>query len=145
MTFKHQTGSYLLALIILLGYLIILLMPVSPYIQERMMRKFHLSNQSSVEWAFWQLLPSMYNFANTAEVVEGELLVQMYRDKSPMRFNHYPVRVLTYFHHRPEQEQMTLDFLSVYQGNRLETRVHWIPEGDGQYRIWTESSRYTHH
>jgi len=78
-----------------------------------------LNNDSCLEWCVLQLLPSMYNFSNTAQItrtVDGE------DAKDMVWVNHYPIRLLT-FYPVNESSDLSATFVSRYRGSELETVV----------------------
>lgn len=66
---------------------LLLIMFFSPRVQIMMMKKMHLRNDSFLQWALLQPVPSMYNFNNTIRIDPDGLVGQM---------NHFPLRAITY-------------------------------------------------
>ena len=83
---------------ILIVDVIILSKAISPEIQKRFMRQFHLTTDSFGSWALLQFVPSMYNFANEVWI-SSQLIPASDTISSAGQarwFNHYPLRMLTF-------------------------------------------------
>lgn len=83
---------------------VLLCLPFSATIQSKVMEKFHLRFSSFGEWAVWQFVPSMYNFANEILIshrpVTSRALAsgKAWAPTQANRFsvNHYPLRYVTF-------------------------------------------------
>ncbi|MCA9137967.1 MAG: hypothetical protein KDB00_14445 [Planctomycetales bacterium] len=126
----------------------LLLMPFYPAIARMTMRRFHLSSESFAVWAAQAPIPSMYNFGNQYEIrdlPEG-LITPVLDSTRPRYINHFPTRILTFANGRYEllrkgQDRWTT-YWSSYRGQRLETKVHAKPIGEGRFQWVRESSEF---
>lgn len=125
-----------------------LLMPFYPAIARMSLRRFHLSTESFAVWAAQAPIPSMYNFGNQYEIrdlPEG-LITPVLDSTRPRYINHYPTRILTFANGRyallrKGQDRWTT-FWSSYRGQRLETKVHAKPVGEGRFEWVRQSSDF---
>lgn len=126
----------------------LLLMPFYPAIARVSLRRFHLSSDSFTVWAAQAPIPSMYNFGNQYEIrdlPEG-LITPVLDSTRPRYINHFPTRVLTFANgrysllHKGQDRWVTL--WSSYRGQRLETKVHAKPIGEGRFEWVRQSSTF---
>lgn len=85
--------------LILLTTIFLISMPFCPWSQRQIMEKFHLKSGSFLQWAAWQFVPSMYNFANETWVRPrpfGDQPDDGSLDTIHYRINHYPLRYASF-------------------------------------------------
>lgn len=126
----------------------LLLMPFYSAIARVTLKRFHLSSDSFAIWAAQAPIPSMYNFGNQYQIrdlPEG-LFTPVLDSRRPRYINHFPTRTLTFANGRfallsPGQDRW-LTFWSSYRGQRLETKVHAKPIGEGRFEWVRQSSEF---
>lgn len=106
----------------------LLAMPVSRFVQDAMLRRYHLQAESFVSWAIQAPIPAMYNFHNRYSLGPRDW------DRHPVgppvtgTLNHFPVRLYTFGDSRPtmvdENDRHTLTVTSSYRNHSLTTR--WV-------------------
>lgn len=136
-----QSGAIYLVIPLIAGYLTLCVLPISATLQEKMMRKFHMTNASKFEWCVLQLLPSMYNFSNTAEVLAIDGHAERYHAGKIFWLNHYPTRIITFYPMDAKLKKLTVEFSSRYRGTVLESSVELQVE-EGKMRLSEQSSRF---
>ncbi|MGF1679184.1 MAG: hypothetical protein ACFCUX_08325 [Candidatus Methylacidiphilales bacterium] len=134
-------GFYALSLTMASVYGLLLLLPFNESIQLFMMRKFHLSSPEVWSWRMGQCIPSMYQFENTVEVLEGNFPGGMFNDRKLLRVNHYPSRLLTFYPLHRLEEPLRVRLRSDYRRNRLDTEV-WVIRGEDKVSVQHVSSVY---
>ena len=71
-----------------------------PAMQMQAMRKFHYIPRPFAQWAFWQFLPSMYNFHNeiliSPRLLTSDFQVPVGKDVLRFSVNHYPFRLIPF-------------------------------------------------
>ena len=77
-----------------------LLTPLTAVVSDETMRRFHLKTGSFSAWCAQQVVPSMYNFGNTAEVFAERpdfSSPDSIEPKHRARYmNHFPIRAITF-------------------------------------------------
>ncbi len=132
---RGAMGSKIFGALIAVTYLWVLLTPFVPAVSLAGMRRFNLLTETFPAWAAQQVVPSMYNFANT-----GILIPESLEEHAvPVATNHFPTRHYT-FNLRSTYNLALPQVLvtsSTYQGRMVNARhvIRKAPEGGSEMVI----------
>jgi len=126
----------------------LLLLPFFSTVARISLKRFHLATESFPLWCVQAPIPSMYNFGNQYEIrdLPEDLITPVLDSRRPRYINHYPSRIVTFANGRyallqPGQDRW-LTYWSSYRGQKLETKVHIKPLGNGRFEYVRQSSEF---
>jgi hypothetical protein len=134
-------GYRLILTVVCLVALWLLAMPVSRFVQETTLSRYHLQTASFMTWALQAPVPAMYNFHNRyrAEPPPGSPSTG---DPVTGTLNHFPIRPYTFGETRSfmlrERSRHMLTAESHYRGRSLTTRWTVVVAGDGGFELIDE-------
>lgn len=116
-------------------------MPVSPFIQQTTLNRFHLQTKSFAAWAIQAPIPAMYSFYNRCQIEAMPWDASPFSTPRTGTINHFPVRVTTFATDRlylKQVDQRMITLRSDYRGSTLKTQWIATPRDDGGMTLSSE-------
>ena len=102
-------------------------MPISPFIQQTTLNRFHLQTRSFAAWAIQAPIPAMYSFHNRYQIEAVPWDASPFSTPRTGALNHFPVRITTFATDRlylKQVDRRMITLRSDYRGRSLQTQ--WI-------------------
>jgi len=116
-------------------------MPLSPFIQQTTLNRFHLQTGSFAAWAIQAPIPAMYSFHNQYRVEAMPWDASPFAPPRTGTLNHFPVRVTTFTIDRLNLKQVDRRMITLrsdYRGRSLTTQWIATPHEDGGFVLTDE-------
>jgi hypothetical protein len=116
-------------------------MPVSPFIQQVALNRFHLQTGSFAAWVIQAPIPAMYNFHNRYRIEAMPWDVSPFSTPRTGTLNHFPVRVTTFATDRlylKQADRRMITLRSDYRGRSLQTQWIATPRDEGGFVLSDE-------